>query len=314
MNVLITGGPGFIGAHLVRALLAKGHTVAVLARPANALHRLREVLPSIRVISGELGDAETLRLALSDFQPEGCVHLAWHAEPGAYLHAVENIRSLTASLSLFSELIRAGCRQILGAGTCFEYGPAAGCLTEDSPVLPQSLYAAAKLSCCLTGQQMAAQTGVPFAWARIFYPFGPLEDERRLIPATIRSLTQGVPFPTTSGEQVRDYIHVADVAEALCVLLDQGADGIFNVCSGRPVPVRQVVATIAGLVGRPDLVQFGALPCRAGEPPVIQGDNARLRKLGWQPRYPLEQGLQDTIREYMAANLAPRVSADSETP
>ena len=88
-------------------------------------------------------------------------------------------------------------------------------------------------------------------------------------------------------------------------MLEKEADGIFNVCSGRPVPVRQVVATIADLIGRPDLVQFGALPCRAWEPPMICGDNARLRRLGWQPRYSLEEGLSDAIREHACADLAP---------
>ena len=308
MNVFVTGASGFIGAHLTRALLAGGHEVAVLARPGNALHRLCGARRSIRVMPGDLGDAEALRRALSDVRPEGCVHLAWHAEPGAYLHAAENIHSLTGSLSLFGELIRAGCRQIVGAGTCFEYDTAAGCLTEDSPVRPQSLYAAAKLSCGLLGGQIAARAGVRFAWGRIFYPFGPQEDERRLTPAAIRALTRGAPFRTTTGEQVRDYIHVADVAGALCVMLEKEADGIFNVCSGRPVPVRQVVATIADLIGRPDLVQFGALPCRSWEPPMICGDNARLRSLGWQPRYSLEEGLSDAIREHSCADHAPGIA------
>jgi nucleoside-diphosphate-sugar epimerase len=312
VKVLVTGASGFIGAHVTRALLARGHSVAVLVRPASALQRLREVRRSIRVVTGDLGDAEALRPTLSDFRPEGCIHLAWHAEPGAYLHAAENIQSLTASLSLFGELIGAGCRQIVGAGTCFEYDTATGCLNEESPVRPQSLYASAKLACCLMGLQIAARAGARFAWGRIFYPYGPEEDERRLVPAAIRALTRGAPFPTTTGEQVRDYIHVADVAAAFCALLEKGGDGIFNVCSGHAVPVRRVVATIAELIGRPDLVQFGALPGRAWEPPVIRGDNARLRSLGWQPRYPLAQGLKETIREYAGAELTPRVYAGRE--
>ena len=295
MNVFVTGASGFIGAHLTRALLAKGHEVGVLARPGNALHRLGGVRRSIRVMPGDLGDAEALRRGLSDFRPEGCIHLAWHAEPGAYLHAAENIHSLSASLTLFSELIRSGCRRIVGAGTCFEYDTAAGCLTEDSPVRPQSLYAAAKLSCCLMGQQIAARAGVQFAWGRIFYPYGPQEDECRLPPAAIRALTLGTPFLTTAGEQVRDYIYVADVAEAFCVLLEKGAGGVFNVSSGRPVSVRQVVTTIATLIGRLELVQFGALPYRAWEPPMICGANTQLQNLGWQPRYSLEEGMAETI-------------------
>jgi nucleoside-diphosphate-sugar epimerase len=109
------------------------------------------------------------------------------------------------------------------------------------------------------------------------------------------ALKQGVPFPASPGAQVRDYIHVADVATAFCTLMEKQADGIFNISTGSPVSIRQLLETLGLLMNRLDLIQFGALPYRNWEPPLICGDSTRLKSLGWKPSYSLTDGLSDTI-------------------
>ena len=295
MRVFVTGASGFIGAYVTKVLLGKGHSVAVLAIPDDPLLRLQDMRDNFKVITGMLGDVGDLQKALAEFQPEACIHLAWYAEPGQYLHSMENIQSLTASLTLLNVLINVGCRQVVMAGTCAEYDTEFGYLGELTPTRPSTLYAAAKLSCCLLGQQIAAQAKINFAWGRVFYPYGPQEDERRLVPAAIRALKQGNAFPATQGEQVRDYIYVEDVAKAFCVLTEKQANGIFNISSGLPVSIRQLLETIGNLMGCGDLIKFGAQPYRDWEPPFICGNNIRLRNLGWKPYYSLIKGLSGTI-------------------
>lgn len=296
MRVFLTGASGFIGAHVMRLLLDRGHSVTALVMPGDPLWRLQDVAGRFAIVEGLLSDVEILRQTLAEFQPEACIHLAWYAEPGKYLHSPENIPSLTASLVLLNELIQVGCRQVVMAGTCAEYDTDYGYLREDTSTRPVTIYAAAKLSCCLLGQQIAAQAKINFAWGRIFYPYGPQEDERRVVPAVIRALQKGKPFPATSGEQVRDYIHVEDVAAAFCALAEKQVNGVLNISSGVPVTIRQLLETIGNLMGRADLIQFGAQLYRAWEPPFICGDNRRLRELGWNPAYGLTQGLEQTIR------------------
>lgn len=295
MRVFVTGASGFIGSHVTRALLEKGHEVAVLAKPADPLSRLQAVCKQVKILPGRLADTDRWKQAVAEFQPQACIHLAWYAEPGKYLQAPENIRLLTWSLSLFKELIDAGCRRIVAAGTCFEYDLAFGYLNEETPVRPESLYAAAKLSCYLMGRQIAAQAESSLAWGRIFYPYGPQEDQRRLVPAAIAAFRQGAPFPATLGEQIRDYIQVADVAEAFCVLMERQASGVFNISSGIPVSIRQLLTTIGSLMGCEHLIEFGARPYREWEPPFICGNNQRLRSLGWKPVHSLSTGLSATI-------------------
>lgn len=306
MKVFLTGASGFIGAHVTRALLARGHSVMALVKPENPMWRLKDVRGQFAVAIGFLADVQILRAALNEFKPDACIHLAWYAEPGKYLHSPENIRSLMDSLSLLSELVQIGCRQVVIAGTCAEYDTDVGYLREDSPKRPSTLYAAAKLSCCLLSQQIAAMAKINFAWARTFYPYGPQEDDRRVVPAVINALQQGQPFPATAGEQVRDYVYVEDVATAFCCLAEKQANGIFNIASAAPVTIRQLLETVGNLLGRSELIQFGALPYRDWEPMFISGDNRRMRELGWTPGYALNDGLLQTIQWWEAHSLASR--------
>ena len=295
MRVFLTGASGFIGSHTARALLAAGCEVAILARPNRPLPHLQDVIPQLTIIEGDFYDTTSFHLALAQWRPEACIHLAWYAEPGNYLQSPENILALTASLALLDNLIRTGCKQVVMAGTCAEYDTDLGFLRENSQTHPASLYAAAKLSLNLIAQQVAAASGVQFTWARIFYLYGPYENERRVVPALIHALLNKRSFQATLGEQVRDYLHVADVASALVALVDRQADGVFNIASGSPVTVRQLMEIIGEITGRLDLIQFGALPYRAWEPMFICGDSQRLKALGWAPHYSLQDGLRQTV-------------------
>lgn len=302
MKVFLTGASGFVGSHVARTLLTRGCEVAVLARPANPLWRLRGVADQLTLLRGELSDIAAWRQTLSDWRPEACIHLAWYAEPNKYLTSPENIPALTSSLTLLDELIKAGCRQVVMAGTCAEYDTDAGFLREGGPTRPTTIYAAAKLSLSLIGQQVALAAGVRFAWARLFYLYGPYEDERRAVPALIRALLRGDSFSATKGEQVRDYLHVEDVASALCALTERGVSGIVNIASGVPVTMRQVMETVGEITGRPGLIRFGELPYRDWEPRFICGDSRRLRsETGWEPQYPtLRSGLSQTMEWWKA--------------
>jgi nucleoside-diphosphate-sugar epimerase len=296
MRVFITGGSGFIGAAVVRLLLDQGIETAVLVSPDRPAPRLEPFAGRYMRIEGRLTDLAVPHPALTAFQPEACIALAWYAEPGKYLYAPDNVPMLQHNLAALAMLAGIGCRQFVGVGTCAEYDTDPGFLREDeTPTRPATIYAACKLALCQIGTQMAASTGMGFAWARLFYLYGPGEDNRRLVPALIEALRAGRTFEATAGQQVRDYLHVDDVASGLIALALGQATGTYNIASGEPITMRALMETIGDLMDGRDRIRFGALPYRQWEPMFICGDNRRLRGLGWSPRYALRAGLEQVI-------------------
>lgn len=296
MTVLVTGAAGFVGSHVVRQLVEANQEVMALVRRGSPRHRLDGLEGRVQIVEADLEQPEAIASQLARLKPQTCIHLAWYAEPGTYLHSPRNLDSLRSSLSLLETLAGAGCQHIVGVGTCFEYAMSSSKLSEESPTRPFTLYAAAKLAFSLVASHRAPQLGMGMAWARLFYIYGPFEDERRFIPAAIKALSTGREFPTAPGDVVRDYLHVEDVASGLCAISGHRLTGTFNVCSEEPSTISGLMQTLGGLLGRPELIRLGALPPREGDPAYVCGDNQRLRaEAHWSPRYSISSGLVQTI-------------------
>jgi nucleoside-diphosphate-sugar epimerase len=288
LRILLTGATGFIGSRAATALLAAGHDVHALVRGAHA------TLPAgVAVERADLMDVGAVRDVVERLRPEACVPLAWYAVPGKYLHARENLDHLSASLSLIDALRVAGCRRIVTAGTCFEYQTDLGYLSEASPTAPRFLYSAAKHALYEVTREACRLAGSSHAHLRFFYQYGPGEADARLVPSVLRTLLRGEEARVTAGEQVRDFLHVDDVASAIRVVTESTVEGAVNVGSGVPITVRALVEAIAQACGRPDLVRFGALPYREGDPPFVCADVTKLKGLGWAPSIPLHRGLDE---------------------
>jgi dTDP-6-deoxy-L-talose 4-dehydrogenase (NAD+) len=296
MKILVTGGAGFIGARAAAQLVEGGHDVALLLRPGTSTRRIDALLRHLRIVWSDLATLEGAHEAIALFGAECCLHLAWYAEPGKYLDSERNFDSLGHTIALLRFLAERGCRSFVMAGTCAEYVPSTALLREDSPVEPTTLYAAAKLAALHLGQQYARLRSLQLAWGRVFLLYGSGEDARRAIPAAIRILRSGGHFDATAGTQLRDFLHVDDVAAGFVRLCEARASGVFNICSGIGRTMREIFELIQAKLGLQDRIHFGAVKPRDWEPPAIVGDNRKLCALGWNPRYSLEEGLEAVIR------------------
>ena len=294
--MFLTGATGFIGSHMARLLARNGCEVYALVRKDSKLWRISDIVPALHLVSGDLLEMDQLHRQLREIGPELCIHLAWYVEPGKYLMSLDNLSCLTASIDLASRLSSLGCKRLVAVGTCFEYDTDLGYLSEDSRTAPRTMYAASKLGLQLVLEHLAQITGMQVAWIRLFYQYGPFEDQRRLVPSVICSLLSNREAKVTKGEQVRDFLHVEDVASAILAVSRSQLSGPVNVGSGKPTLVRDLVAKIGEILGHSELIRFGALRYGASEPFFICANNRRLvENTDWVPHYDLEGGLRGTV-------------------
>jgi nucleoside-diphosphate-sugar epimerase len=236
---------------------------------------------------------------MREVAPERLVHLAWYVEHGRIWDAPENAVWVERSLGLLRAFSAAGGRRAVMLGTCAEYdwrAPVNPLHELQSPVAPATLYGIAKDALRRVATAFAERQGLGFAWGRVFFPYGPGESKERLVPSVTRAVLAGEPISTTSGEQVRDFIHVEDVAGAVAAIVDSSVNGPVNIGSGEGVQVRELVDTVARAAGDPRLVRRGELPQRDGDPAALVADVGRLRgEVGFTPRHSLSEGLEQTV-------------------
>jgi nucleoside-diphosphate-sugar epimerase len=202
-----------------------------------------------------------------------------------------------SSLELVRQFREQGGQRTVIVGSCYEYDWRYGyCSEQLTPRLPNTFYGAAKNGLHDTFVGYSTASGLSGAWGRVFFLYGPNENPRRLVSSVICSLLKGVEAPSSHGEQIRDYLHVQDVADGLVALLESSAQGAYNVTSGRAVTLRTIIERIGALTGRPELLRIGAIPARANDTPLVVGDTTQMqRDVGWTAKIGLDEGLKATI-------------------
>ena len=299
-RLLITGATGFIGQQCVnRAAKSRFAVHAVARRPVEYIE-----IPYHPV---NLFDFRAVSEFLASVRPTHLLHLAWIATPGTYWTSPENRTWVEASKHLMQEFAACGGKRAVITGTCIEYDWQIGgvCREFETPTKPTSLYGQCKTELREWCTTYSKQAGLSLAWARLFFLYGPNEHPARLVASVARALLAGEKAECTAGTQVRDFLHTADLADALIALLESDMTGPINIGSGQAVSLKQVIETIGVVCDRPELIRLGARPTPPTEPPLLVPDVTRLREeLGWKPRISLEQGLTDTVDWWRARHAA----------
>ena len=303
MRVLVTGGAGFIGSHLCRALLDAGHMVRVLDNLVGGdAAKLREFGDAVELRIGDIRDAASVRSAV-DGVDAVLHHAALPSVPGSVADPVGTAEVNIAGTVVVLEACReAGVRRLIFASSSAVYGePTTTPLVEDAPLQPLSPYGAHKLAgehLCRVASLTGGPDTVSFRYFNVYGDNQPADSAyAAVIPAFRQQLRDGKsPVIYGDGEQTRDFVHVSDVAAANLHALrsDEPWNGaVFNVARGEGISIAQLASQLCLLEANGQSARHE--PCRAGDIQHSVADVTRLRdQFGWVPVVALDEGLAVT--------------------
>ena len=302
MNVLVTGGCGYIGSHAVRSLLAAGHRPVVLDNLSKG-HR-QSLPPGVQFLELDVRNTDGVFAALQAYGIECVMHFAALADVGAStanpLGCYDN--NVRGTLSLLTAVERAAVRRFVFSSTCATYGePTVMPISEDAAQAPVNPYGWSKLFCeRMLFDYAERQPEFAFAALRYFNVAGCASDgsigedhhpETHLVPVILQAALGkragitifGEDYPTPDGTCIRDYVHVEDLVEAhlqVALSLRPGQQLTYNLGIGRGYSVREIVTAAQAVVARPFRIDMGLR--RAGDATVLYADPSKIkRELGW---------------------------------
>jgi UDP-glucose 4-epimerase len=303
MEILVTGGAGYIGGTVTRLLLKAGHKVTVYDYMKHKQDSV--VAEGATLVKGDIGDAELLTKVLTEKKYDGVMHFAALIEAGESMVRPEIFfRNNTAStLNLLETMLKTGHNKLVFSSTAACYGePESSPIYEDAKLQPTNVYGESKLMVEHMLRWFNQIHGFRYASLRYFNVAGAIEGygenhepESHLIPLILdvamgrrKSIrVYGSDYPTPDGTCIRDYIHVADLADAHLLALkalEKESKMIYNIGNGTGFSVRQVIDSVRRVTGREITVEEHDR--RPGDPGVLVAASAKIvRELGWCPKY-----------------------------
>jgi len=304
-RVVVTGGAGYIGSHAVRALVDAGHDVAVLD-DLSAGHA-QAVPKGVTLVRARIHDHDAVKQLFIEHRADAVMHFAaWLAVGESVQKPVDYYQNnVTGTFTVLGAMRDAGIKRFIFSSTCAVYGePQSVPIVETLPKDPINAYGETKLTIERALPHLERAYGIKWIALRYFnaagaHPDGTIGEDHavevHVIPLAIRAANGGTPlkvfgedYPTPDGTCLRDYIHVMDLADAhirALTGLERGTpSNAFNIGTGTPHSVREVIDTVSRVVGKP--VAWEPAPRRPGDPAVLYAAADRARnELGWRPKY-----------------------------
>lgn len=292
MRILITGGTGFVGEHVLKKISRSNNQILALTRS-----NVKSFDKNIKFLKCDLSSIKTYKKELSKFKPDAAIHLAWQGIPN---YNIENsLNNLNQGIELINILIAAGCKKIIAAGTLWEYGTLKGKVAESTIPVPHNIFTATKNSLNLIGKEICREKNVEFIWARIFYVYGPGQRRDSLIPYLIDCLYKNTEPEIRNPEARNDFVYVEDVADAIFkLLIKKSPSGDYNIGSGKLTSIKHIISQIYKgfykkqkyLRGRKHSMDFIN---------GIYADTSKINKVtGWIPKTTIDSGIGKTIESF----------------
>lgn len=306
-RALVTGAAGFVGANLVRYLLARGVEVVAVSHSEPPGWRLREIADDVRFVHADLRDIAAAEAAVSAARADWIFHLAAHGgyswEPDRRVILETNF---TGTVNVLEAALAAGFEAFVHAGSSSEYGPKGHPASEFEMLDPSSDYAVGKAAATQFCRHVARAEDVHAVTLRLYSAYGPWEEPNRLVPTLLVNALQGRLPWLVDPEIARDFVHMDDVCEAFvaaAVAKSAPRGSVYNVGTGRQTTIAEIVALVRDLLGVDAEPEWGSMPNRQWDTQVWVADPSLIQQeLGWTPSTELGVGLERTA-EWLRAGM-----------
>jgi nucleoside-diphosphate-sugar epimerase len=292
--LLVVGGNGFIGRHVAQHAVTLGWEVTCLG-----LNAVKQKLDGVTYVTADVTDSVALKKALRDGAFDYVVGSGGYIDHTPYSKGGKKVfdAHFLGTRNLVELLDRACLKCFINFGSSDEYGNAPAPQAETLREAPISPYALGKTAAAHFLQMLYRTEKFPAVTLRLFLTYGPGQDNRRFLPQIIRGCLNNTSFPTSAGEQLRDFCYIDDMVEAVFLALakKEALGEVINIASGAPVSIKQVIEELRQMIGTGN-PKYGEIAYRPSENMTLYADIAKAKQLlGWKPKISLEAGLQKTI-------------------
>jgi len=292
MRVLLTGGNGFLGSNLTKHLVKAGNEVMVISR---SWGRLTDVIQSITFVQHSSPGLEEKVLA---FSPTVVIHTAWDGgNTYANINSTNQARNISYGCDLLDMIAKISpTPRFIGLGSFSEYGRMTSPATESQACSPINVYGFSKL-CFKDISEIICEGKIPWSWVRPCYIYGQNDVKTRLVPTMIRKFVANETLTVDSCTSVVDFLHVDDFCTGIDAIIAANQNGVYNICSGTEIRVRDLIEKIRIISNTSSTVVFDPKLDRVKLSTYACGNPSKLKMIGWSQTVSLDEGLQRLIAD-----------------
>jgi len=298
-KLLIVGGTGFIGSHIVATALRNGYKTTVLS-----LHKTPEDKKEkgVEYIVGNIRFFDDINIVLKNIKIDYVINIAGYINHSTFFQGgQETLETHFLGVQNIIKCLDWGrLKRFVQIGSSDEYGDQPAPQDEEMSDKPISSYSMGKSAAGRLLQMLYKTEKFPAVILRLFLVYGPGQNEQRFLPQIISGCLKEKSFPVSSGEQKRDFCYIDDIVDGIFKAMrsEEALGEVINLASGRPILIKEILSKVCDLTGSGS-PQFGKIPYRKGESMELYANISKAKRLiGWEPKVTLTEGLKKTIYFY----------------
>ena len=296
MNVIITGGNGFLGSNIARKLLKESHRVYIFS---NNINNIEDILPQVMFDYSDTKSLPAFRKRIEAFSPDIVIHCGWsggnkYNDINSLTQLYDNIEPSIRLLELLSQLNKKP--KFVGFGSFAEYGNITTPVSEEVQEVPTNLYGLSKYTFKKYSEMLCNRYEMEWVWIRPCYVYGPGDVSTRLIPTIVTKFLNNEAVLLNECTSIADYIYIDDFVNSIYFLILTEHTGVYNICSGKQYKIRDIVEQVHKQIGSSSSIEFNSNLTRSSTYSYICGSRGKLdNAIGNLEQITLTEGLQKVI-------------------